>query len=105
MIRFTPRFKLIIQYDILPGVQDTYFQFIVNEFVPKCQSFNLPIFRAYRTAYGDYPERQIEFLAQELVDIQRALEDSAWQQCEAKLKEFVTNYRRRVLNFRDGFQL
>lgn len=103
--RFTPRYKLMLRYNVIPESHEEYFQFVVNEMVPRMQGLGLHMFRAYGTAWGDYPNRQVEFLAETLEAVQSALISSAWKRLEQKLSTFVTDYSRKLVNFRQGFQL
>lgn len=104
MTRIVPRYKLIMQYNINPETSDEYYQFVVQELVPGMQSLGLYMFRVYHTAYGAYPIRQIEFLAETIEAVRNAFESVAWQRMEGKLLEFVSDYSRKTVEFRDGFQ-
>ena len=104
-VRITPRYKMLLTYNILPDTHDAYFQFVTSELVPRLQGMGLHMYRVYSTEYGDYPMRQVEFLAESLDIVRHALRDPAWQRLERKLNTFVTDYKRRVVAFRQGFQL
>jgi len=104
-IRIIPRYKLLLRYNINPETHDAYYAFITQEFVPSLQALGLYMFRVYHTAYGEHPIRQLEFLAEDLDAVRMALKSSTWQRLEEKLKTFVSDYSRKLINFRDGFQL
>lgn len=76
-----------------------------KKFVPSMQALKLYMFRVYHTAYGEHPIRQLEFLAEDLDTVRDALRSSTWQRLEEKLKGFVSDYSRKLITFRDGFQL
>jgi hypothetical protein len=99
-----PRYKLILMYDIVAGENDKYFQFVVREFVPAVQDLGLYLWRVYHTAYGERPLRQVEFLAESLETVQTALSSPRWQSLEGRLEQYITNYTRKLVSFRDGFQ-
>ena len=61
-----PRFKLLIAYDINEGSQEGYYQFVLRELVPAMQSMGLYMLEVYHTAYGPYPLRQLEFVAENI---------------------------------------
>mgnify|MGYP007118559898 CR=1 FL=1 len=103
--RFTPRYKLMLVYNVIAESHEDYFQFIINEMVPRMQGLGLHMFRAYGTAWGDYPNRQVEFLAETIETVHNALTSSAWRRLEEKLSSFVTDYSRKLVAFRQGFQL
>jgi hypothetical protein len=63
------------------------------------------MFRVFHTLWGDYPLRQAEFVAEDLGTIQEVLASEMWQDLEMKLLQHATNYHRKVVRFRPGFQL
>jgi len=105
MARLYPRYKVILAYNIHPETQEEYLQFVTREMTPAMQGMGLHLFRVFHTAYGDYPQRHLEFLAEDLTSIQKAFNSINWRRLETKLKGFVYDYSRRILHFRDGFQL
>jgi hypothetical protein len=105
MDRFIPRYKLMLCYNINRETHDNYYQFIVNEMIPGMQGLGLHMFRVYHTAFGDRPTRQVEFLAEDYDTVLRAMDSAVWKRIENKLTGFVTEYSRKVVSFRDGFQL
>jgi hypothetical protein len=104
MIQIVPRYKVLVCYDIKPRDDNEYLQFVLNDFVPKLQGMGLYMWRVYHTAYGNYPIRQLEFLAEELDTVRNAMQSAEWQDLEAKLRHYVTNLYTKVFAFRDGFQ-
>ena len=100
-----PRYNLIFTYDIERDREEAYYRFTLSEFVPAMQGMGLYLFRAWHTAYGDYPDRQSEFVAEDLETIQKALASDAFQEIEDRLLDYVTNYHRKILAFSDRFQM
>ena len=97
--------KFILTYDILPDVQETYFQFVLGELVPALQAQGLHMSGAWHTAYGDYPMRLVEFVADDRATVEAVLDSPAWEQLEERLKEFVVNYSHKIVRLReDHFQ-
>jgi hypothetical protein len=97
--------KLLLSYDVSPDVQETYFQFILGEMVPTLQSMGVHMSGAWHTAYGDYPMRLVEFIAQDRATLEEALATPTWEKMEERLGEFVTNYSKKVVALReDHFQ-
>ena len=99
-----PRFKLLISYDINQSTHEAYYQFVFTELVPTMQNMGLYMLQAYHTAYGKYPGRQLEFVAEDLETIRRALKSAAWKGVQAKFDKFTSNYNQKIVRFRDGFQ-
>lgn len=100
-----PRYKLILCYDLPSGNREEYFHFVMNEMIPAVQAQGLYMFRVFHTLWGDYPLRQAEFVAEDLGTIQEVLASEMWQDLEMKLLQHATNYHRKVVRFRPGFQL
>jgi len=100
-----PRYKLILTYDMQPEVQDTYLQFMLGELVPAVQSLGLQMSGAWHTAFGHYPARLIEFLGEDQAAINTALETPLWNSMEKRLKTYVVNYTKKIVQVRnDQFQ-
>ena len=49
-IRIVPRYRLLLRYDIRPDAMDTYYEFIMNEFIPALQSMGLYMAGVWHTA-------------------------------------------------------
>lgn len=101
----TPRYNLVFTYDIERDREEAYYRFALSEFVPAMQGLGLYLLRAWYTAYGNYPGRQSEFVAEDLATIQEALDSEAFLKIEERLLDFVTNYNRRIFEFSDRFQM
>ena len=98
------RVKLLISYDIVPELQQAYYEFVLGELIPAAQSMGLVLSEAWHTAYGAYPIRLNGFVARDKAMLDRILAGSDWRQLEDKLKRFVTTYGKKIVVFRDGFQ-
>ena len=57
-------------YDIQRDVQDNYLQFMLGEMVPAVQAQGLQMTGAWHTAYGEYPIRLVEFIADDQATIE-----------------------------------
>jgi hypothetical protein len=98
------RVKLLISYDILDEDQQTYYQYVLGEFLPAVQTMGLVLTDAWHTAYGDYPARLLSFVARDRATLDAILAREDWQQLENKLQVFVREYERRIVPYRDRFQ-
>jgi hypothetical protein len=98
------RVKMLIEYDIVPELQQAYYEFVLGELIPAAQGLGLVLSEAWHTAYGDYPVRLNGFVARDRATLDRILAGSDWRQLEDKLKRFVTSYHKKIVTFRDGFQ-
>ena len=104
-----PRYKLMLFYDVPAEDVETYYQFVMTEMMPALQEMGLYIFRAFHTIPGQLDEehrlRQVEYVAEDLTTIQTVLNGEKWKELETKLLGYVTNYSRKIVRFRQGFQL
>ena len=96
--------KLLIVYSLKPGREETYYRFMMAEFLPAMQSMGLTMAEAWQTAWGDYPQRLIGLLAEDRATINEILASQRWREIEDKLVRYVTDYQRRVVAARNGFQ-
>jgi hypothetical protein len=105
MSKRDPRYKLILTYDIQSHVQDTYFEFMLGELVPAVQSLGLQMAGAWHTAYGEYPLRLVEFIAEDSAALRAVLETKLWADMERRLGKYVVNYSKKIVRLReDQFQ-
>jgi hypothetical protein len=96
--------KVLLTYDIIPETQETYYQFMLGELVPTVQSMGLGMAEAWHTAVGDYPLRLVAFVGESRAQVDEVIESAKWDELETRLKQYVTNYKRRIVPFRDRFQ-
>jgi hypothetical protein len=99
-----PRYKMIMSYDVLPSNHDNYYQFVLGELVPAMQEMGIYMTEVWHTAYGNYPIRMTGFVAEDYETIQSMLDSERWQDLEDRLRAYVRNYSRKVVEYRQGFQ-
>jgi hypothetical protein len=104
-----PRYKLMLFYDLAAAESEAYYQFVMTEMVPVAHDMGLFIFRAFHTIPGpegeSQPMRQVEYVAESLEAVENLLSSDKWHELEARMEQYVTNYSRKVVRFRQGFQL
>lgn len=96
--------KVLLSYDIIPETQETYYQFMLGELVPAVQSMGLGMAEAWHTAVGNYPLRLVAFVGESRTQVDEVLGSEKWDELETRLQQYVTNYKRRTVPFRDRFQ-
>lgn len=105
----TPRYKLMLFYDLTGQETEAYYQFVMTEMIPALHEMGLYIFRAFHTIPGpdggDHEMRQVEFVAEDLQTVRDALDSDKWHEYEARLLQHASNYSRKIVHFRQGFQL
>lgn len=98
-------FKLLMSWDIKPGVEQEYFEFVVREFVPGITKLGIQPSEAWYTVYGNCPQILTAGVADTGEAIYTALGSEDWQALEAKLESYVDNLEKKVIQATGGFQL
>lgn len=97
--------KLLMTWDILPGREQDYFEFVVREFVPGMQRLGIQPTEAWYTTYGDRPQILTGGVTENMDRMQQALSTDDWSQLRDNLLEFVTNFEWKVVRASGGFQM
>jgi len=97
--------KLLLGWNIIPGREDEYFDFLTREFEPTLRDLGLQITDAWLTVYGDFPQVLTGILAPDLEAARRALTSDRWLRLQTRLAELVTGYRQKIVPARGVFQL
>jgi hypothetical protein len=92
-------------WDILPGREQEYFEFVVREFVPGMQRLGIQPTEAWYTTYGRRPQILTGGVTQDLGAMRSALGSSEWQSLRERLSEFVTNFEWKIVQASGGFQM
>ena len=97
--------KLLTTWDILPGKEQEYFEFVVRDFIPGIQRLGLEPNDAWFTMYGDQPQILAAFQASSMDTLQDVLDSADWKQLMNQLHDYVEDLDYKVVPARSGFQL
>jgi hypothetical protein len=97
--------KLLMTWDIIPGREQEYFEFVVREFVPGIQHLGIEPSEAWLTTFGSRPQILTGGIAESKRVMDKAMAAPEWSQLRDRLLEFVTNFECRVVPARAGFQM
>ncbi len=97
--------KILMTWDILPGREQEYFEFIVRDWIPGLQQLGLEPSDAWFTMYGEQPQIMAAAQVSNLTNLQRALETSKWKEITQRLLEYVEHFDYKVVQARSGFQI
>jgi hypothetical protein len=97
--------KLLMTWDILPGKEQEYFEFVVRDFIPSIQSIGMEPSDAWFTMYGKQPQIMAAMVMPDLNALQTAIDSQEWQNLKQRLLEYVENFDSKVVTARNGFQL
>jgi hypothetical protein len=98
-------FKLLMSWNIRPGQEEDYFEFVVRELGPGLIKLGVRPTDAWYTQYGDRPQILQGGIVEELESLQRALASEEWRRIKKKLLTYVTDYRQKIIHANGGFQL
>ena len=96
--------KLIMNWDIKPGHDQEYFEFVVREYVPGVTRLGLRPTQAWYTVYGDCPQIMMEGITDDYAAMKTMLDSKDWIALHSKLLEFVTNFSQKVVRLSPRFQ-
>lgn len=98
-------FKLLMTWNIRSGLEDEYFEFVVQELGPEMLNLGIRPTDAWYTAYGDHPQIMTGAVADDLETLQRALASKKWHKLKKKLLTYVEDYDQKIIRASGGFQL
>jgi hypothetical protein len=97
--------KLLMTWDIKPGREAEYFDFVVREFVPGLQHVGIQPTEAYLTVYGTGAQILTGGIADDLPTMQQILDGDDWNVLQDKLLTFVDNFKKKVVPATGRFQM
>jgi hypothetical protein len=97
--------KLLMTWDILPGHEQEYFEFIVRDWIPGMQQLGMEPSDAWFTMFGDQPQIMAAAQIASLAALQGVLDSPEWQKITQQLLDYVENFNYKVIKARGGFQM
>jgi hypothetical protein len=97
--------KLLMSWDIIPGSESEYFEFIVREFAPGIMKLGVQPTEAWYTVFGEGPQILTGAVAEDLPTMKSILASGDWLQLQNKLFDYVTNFDFKIVRATGRFQL
>ncbi len=97
--------KLLMTWDIIPGREQEYFEFVVREFMPGVQRLGMEPSDAWLTMYGDQPQIMAAMQMPTLSALENAINTPEWESLIRQLSDFVEDYHHKIVQARSGFQM
>ena len=97
--------KLLMTWDILPGREQEYFEFVVRDFLPEIQKLGLETSDAWYTMYGEQPQIMAAVQSNSMGSLQQILDSSEWDQLILSLMDYVEEFDYKIVQAKSGFQL
>ncbi len=96
--------KVIMSWDIIPGREQEYFEFVVRRFMPGVQKLGMALSDAWVTIYGDHPQILVGAIVPGQDKAWKIITSEAWQKLNDQLLDFVQNYEIKLAPLQGGFQ-
>jgi hypothetical protein len=99
--------KLMMYWDIKPGRDQDYFEFVVREWVPGITRLGVQTTGAWYSVWSrtEGPQIMAEAVVDDLQTAQRVLKSPEWLELHDRLLEYVNNYKQKVVRTTGYFQL
>lgn len=97
--------KLLMSWDVRDGMEETYFEFVVNEFIPKVNQMGLYDIQLWFTSYGDCEQILASGVTETAEQMEAILKSEEWQKLSDRLGELVSDYAQKLIPATRGFQL
>ncbi len=97
--------KILMSWDIKPGAESDYFEFIVREFAPGIMKLGIQPTEAWYTVFGEGPQILTGAVAEDLSTMQTILASGDWKKLQDKLFEYVINFNFKIVRATGRFQL
>jgi hypothetical protein len=94
-----------MSWDILPGQEQTYFEFAMQTFAPGLIAMGWQPTEAWYTLYGDAPQILTAGVADNVEKMREILESEQWEELRTSLLEYVTNFQYKVVPATGRFQM
>ncbi len=96
--------KVIMSWDIIPGREQEYFEFVVRRFMPGVQKLGMTLSDAWVTIYGDHPQILVGAVVPGRDKAEKIISSEEWQRLNNRLLDFVQNYQLKMAPLMGGFQ-
>jgi hypothetical protein len=97
--------KLLLTWDILPGREQEYFEFVVRDFIPGVQKMGMEPSDAWFTVFGDQPQIMVSMQSASMENMEKILKSSDWDALKNQLLDYIEDFKYKIVPARPGFQL
>jgi hypothetical protein len=92
-------------WDILPGREQEYFEFVVRDFIPGIQRMGMEPSDAWFTMYGNPPQILAAAQMPDMDTLRKILDSPDWKELIRRLMDYVEHLEYKVVPARSGFQM
>jgi hypothetical protein len=94
-----------MSWDILPGQEQTYFEFAMRTFAPGLMQMGWQPTEAWYTLYGEVPQIMTAGVTDTLEEMREILDSVEWEDLRSQLQEYVTHFQYKVVPASGRFQM
>ena len=94
-----------MSWDILPGKEQTYFEFAMKTFAPELMKMGWQPTEAWYTLYGEGPQIMTAGITETVDNMREILASHEWEDLRSRLLEYVTNFEYKVVPATGRFQM
>lgn len=94
-----------MSWDILPGQEQTYFEFAMQTFAPALMKMGWQPTEVWYTLYGEGPQILTGGITEGVDKMREILESPEWEELKGRLLEYVSNFEYKVVPASGRFQL
>ena len=97
--------KLLMSWDIKEELEQSYFEFMMREFVPGLIRLGIQPTEAWYTVYGEGPRILTGGVTDDLETMEEILAGDGWRELKTKLLALVNDFQYKVIRADGRFQL
>lgn len=99
--------KILMKWDIKPGLDQEYFEFVMREWVPNTTKLGLTPTEAWYSVYthSDIPKIMAGAIADNEESMRKIITSDDWTDLQEKLMEYVENYSHKIVRVTGDYQL
>ena len=97
--------KLLMTWDILPNLEQEYFEFVIGDFLPEIKQLGIRPADIWYTLYGKQPQIMVAAKTQSQASLNIVMASKEWLLLLENLLKFVENFSYKVIPAQTGFQL
>ncbi len=94
-----------MQWDISEGKESEYYDFVVNEFIPRLQQLGLNDLQFWYTTYGEAEQIQASGIVPTKEQANTIINSEEWEDLTLQLSDLVEDFDQKAIPATNGFQL
>jgi hypothetical protein len=97
--------KLVLRWNIQPGSETEYFEFMVSEFIPGVRRLGIQDPGVWYTAYGSCEQILVTGITETDDHMRFILSSKDWGRLKERLQQLVNTFSQKVIRATGGFQI